>query len=78
MGKWAGKESGRRAPLEQGRDGLMENHTASILAQMGREGLQEGIDDLDAINDAPVLHIFGEKYATASLPGTVKHQSIPE
>ena len=36
IGKWAKNECRRRAPLEQGRDGLMEIHTAlSILARKG-------------------------------------------
>jgi hypothetical protein len=40
--------------------------------------LLEGIDDLDAIDDTSMLHIFGEQHTAPRLPGAVKNQRIPE
>ena len=41
------------------------------------DALQEWIDDLDAVDNAPVLHIFREQNAAAGFFGTVKYERIP-
>ena len=76
----ARKECGRRAPLEQGRNGEMQSHDSFYFTRMTSvtpNALQEWIDDLDAIDNASVLHIFGEHNTAARLLGHAQNQRVP-
>ena len=58
-GKWAESEYGRRAPLEEGRDGLMEVHAAVSILARKRRSLQKWIDDPDPVDFLAMLQVFG-------------------
>jgi len=73
--KKGNRGSARRAPLEKGRNGLMKAH--GYFHSNADERLQERIDDLDAINHAPMLQIFCEQNLAARLAGRANDQGIP-
>jgi hypothetical protein len=64
----------RREPLEERRDGLVENHTCIYFTAIGK--LQKRIHDTHPIKHLAVMHVLTKKYATARTLRTTKMERI--
>ena len=66
----------RRAPLEKGRDGLVEGH-CDFYFSANLTRLEEWVDNPNVIDDLAVLHVFGKYLLTAGLSRAMHDQRIP-
>jgi hypothetical protein len=64
MSELAQEGRGRRAPLEERRDGLVKGH-CSFYFSANLSDLNKWIDDSDTVDDLAVLHVFGKQDAAA-------------
>jgi hypothetical protein len=71
----AKNEYRRQAPLEEGRNGLMQVHF--VFYSSAKWVLKKWIDDPNAVDFLTVLHLFCEQNVAPSLPGHAQDQSIP-